>query len=115
MKGFQIGILESGYEPVRVDRVEHINRIDDEIISKIKTAAFVVADFTGHRGGVYFEAGFALGLNTPVIWTCRQDDMRDLHFDIRQYNNIAWRTPEKLAKDLQHRIEATVGKGPGTH
>ena len=111
-EGFQIGILNAGYEPVRVDRVEHTNRIDDEIISQIRTAAFVVADFTGHRGGVYFEAGFALGLNIPVIWTCSQDDMKDLHFDIRQFNTIDWQSPEKLAKDLQHRIEATVGKGP---
>ena len=113
-EGFQIGILKSGYEPVRVDRVEHTNRIDDEILANIRSAAFVVADFTGHRGGVYFEAGFALGLNIPVIWTCRQDDMKNLHFDIRQYNTISWLTPEKLAKDLQHRIEATLGKGPGT-
>ena len=65
--GFQIGILNAGYDPVRVDRVEHINRIDDEIIVFIKNASFVVADFTGHRGGVYFEAGFALGMGLPVI------------------------------------------------
>ena len=110
--GFQVEILEAGYDPVRVDRVEHTNRIDDEIIARIRAAAFVVADFTGHRGGVYFEAGFAFGLNLPVIWTCRQDDMAGLHFDIRQYNTIDWETPSSLATRLQRRIEATVGKGP---
>ena len=110
--GFQVGILNAGYDPVRVDRVEHTNHIDDEIIAQIRTASFVVADFTGHRGGVYFEAGFALGLNLPVIWTCRKDDMADLHFDIRQYNTIDWDSPESLATRLQHRIEATLGKGP---
>ena len=113
-KGFQVGILGAGYDPVRVDHVEHSNRIDDEIIAHIRTAAFVVADFTGHRGGVYFEAGFALGLGLPVIWTCRTDDMPKLHFDIRQYNTIDWKTPEELATRLQYRLEATVGKGPGT-
>ena len=100
--------------PVRVDRVEHTNRIDDEIVAQIRTASFVVADFTGHRGGVYFEAGFALGLNLPVIWTCRKADMADLHFDIRQYNTIDWDSPENLALRLQRRIEATLGKGPKT-
>ena len=110
--GFQIGIINAGYDPVRVDRVEHTNRIDDEIIAHIRAASFVVTDFTGHRGGVYFEAGFALGLNLPVIWTCQKDDMKDLHFDIRQYNTIDWETPEDLALRLQRRIEATVGKGP---
>lgn len=41
---------------------EHSNKIDDEIIGEIRRSAFIVADFTGHRGGVYFEAGFAMGL-----------------------------------------------------
>ena len=111
-KGFRDGILNAGYDPVRVDQVEHVNRIDDEIIALIRSASFVVADFTGHRGGVYFEAGFALGMNLPVIWTCHKDDMDDLHFDIRQYNTIDWDTPDDLALRLQRRIEATLGKGP---
>ena len=110
--GFEVGILNAGYDPVRVDRVEHTNRIDDEIIAQIRAASFVVADFTGHRGGVYFEAGFALGLNLPVIWTCRKDDMPGLHFDIRQFNTIDWETPDELASRLRRRIEATLGKGP---
>ena len=112
--GFQLGILNAGYDPVRMDRVEHANRIDDEIIAHIRMASFVVADFTGHRGGVYFEAGFALGLGRQVIWTCQKADIKDLHFDIRQYNTIDWEDPEDLATRLQHRIEATVGKGPKT-
>ena len=112
--GLQVGIMNAGYDPVRVDRIEHTNRIDDEIIAQIRVSSFVVADFTGHRGGVYFEAGFALGLDLPVIWTCREDDMAHLHFDIRQYNTIDWDTPENLASRLQRRIEATVGKGPKT-
>lgn len=113
-KGFDVGIRNAGYEPVRVDRTEHNNKIDDEIIELIRASSFVVADFTGHRGGVYFEAGFALGINLPVIWTCKEDHMKDLHFYIRQYNTIVWtdRNHEEFVKRLQHRIEATLGKGP---
>ena len=113
-QGFQLGIMRAGYEPVIMNRLEHVNRIDDEIIARIKTSRFVVADFTKHRGGVYFEAGFALGLGLPVIWTCRKDDMKELHFDIRQYNTIDWDEYDELASRLQYRIEATVGKGPKT-
>ena len=113
-KGFQVGITNAGYDPDRADKGEYTNRIDDEIIARIRTAVFVVADFTGHRGGVYFEAGFALGLDLPVIWTCRKDDIKDLHFDIRQYNTIDWETPEELSTRLQRRIEATVGKVQGS-
>ena len=77
-----------------------------------RASAFVIADFTEHSPGVYFEAGFALGLELPVIWTCREDHMKKLHFDIRQYNCIDWETPKDLASRLQHRIEAIAGKGP---
>ena len=112
-RGFQVGVLRAGYDPVRVDRIEHINRIDDEILVQIKEASFVVADFTAHRAGVYFEAGYALGLGLPVIWTCRKDDMHELHFDVRQYNCIEWNAeqPDDLATRLQYRIEAILGKG----
>ena len=110
--GFQIGIMEAGYEPVRMDRVEHINRIDDEIIRQINSSKFVVADFTGHRGGVYFEAGYAMGVGLPVFWTCKKNDMGNLHFDIRQFNCIDWGSSSELADRLQVRLEAVLGKGP---
>lgn len=66
-------ISDAGYTPVRFDREEHVGRIDDLILAEIQESRFLVADFTGHRGGVYFEAGYALGLGLPVIWTCRED------------------------------------------
>lgn len=110
--GFQVGIIEAGYEPVRMDQVEHINRIDDEIIRQINSSKFVVADFTGHRGGVYFEAGYAMGIGLPVFWTCEKSEMANLHFDIRQFNCIGWASPDELAERLSVRLEAVLGKGP---
>ena len=110
--GFQAGVLNAGYNPIRIDRLEHVNRIDDEIIRQINASRFVVADFTGHRGGVYFEAGYALGKNIPVFWTCRKSDMTQLHFDIRQFNCIDWNSPSELASRLSVRIEAVLGSGP---
>lgn len=111
-KGFQSGVFEAGYDPIRIDRTEHINRIDDEIIRQINASKFIIADFTGHRGGVYFEAGYAMGCDIPVFWTCRKDDMSDLHFDIRQFNCIDWETHEDLATRLATRIESVLGLGP---
>jgi hypothetical protein len=111
--GFSAGIAAAGYKPVRVDLVEHAGKIDDEIIAQIKRSKFIVADFTGQRGGVYFEAGFALGLNLPVIWTCHEDHIGDLHFDTRQFNCLLWKDDfAELARRLQMRIEAVVGRGP---
>ena len=112
-EGFEVGIRVAGYHPLRVDGVEHVGKIDDEIIAQIRRSRFVVADFTGHRAGVYFEAGFALGLNLPVIWSCRRDHINDLHFDIRQFNCIDWTEADELADRVQKRIEAVIGAGPG--
>ncbi len=109
--GFRPGIEKAGYDAIRIDQVQHNNKIDDEIIVKINSSLFVVADFTGHRGGVYFEAGYAMGMGLPIIWTCRKDHMEDLHFDVRQYNCIVWKDHDKLANDLKLRIQATVSMG----
>jgi nucleoside 2-deoxyribosyltransferase len=110
--GLAKGISAAGYKPLRIDTKEHANKICDEIISEIRRSRFMVADYTGHRGGVYYEAGYAAGRDLPVILTCKKEDMKGLHFDIRQYNCIDWRSPDELAHRLQVRIEAIVGDGP---
>jgi nucleoside 2-deoxyribosyltransferase len=113
-KGFSRAIEAAGYKSLRIDNKEHANKICDEIIAEIRKSRFVVADFTGHRGGVYFEAGYSLGRDIPVIWACRKADIDKLHFDIRQYNCIDWDTPEELSQRLRVRIEAVIGEGPWT-
>lgn len=108
-----MAIADAGYRPHRVDCAEHNNKIDDEIIAQIRRSRFVVADFTGHRAGVYYEAGFAQGLRLEVIWTCRKDEIEKLHFDVRQYNCIDW-SAENLPDfrtRLTNRIERVLGKG----
>ncbi len=69
-KAISTAVKAAGYSPVRVDQIEHVNRIDDEIIARIRSSKFLIADFTNQRNGVYFEAGFMLGLGRTVIWLC---------------------------------------------
>ena len=106
--GIKPALDSVGYAPMRIDLKEHNEKIDDHIIAEIRRSGLVVADFTGHRGGVYFEAGFAMGLGIPLIWTCREDHIGGAHFDTRQYNHVVWSTPEDLRDRLTARIEATV-------
>ena len=109
----QPAIKNAGYDPKRIDGHQHNNRIDDEIIAMLRRSKFVVADFTGQRGGVYFEAGFALGLGLQVIWTCKKSDLEEVHFDNRQYNFVLWEEGklDEFKVALQNRIEATIGRG----
>lgn len=106
--GIRPGIEDAQCEAVRVDKVHHNEKICDRIVSEIRGCGFLVADVTGHRQGVYFEAGLALGLGKPVIWTCRKDALEDAHFDTRQYNHIAWERPADLRTQLADRIKATL-------
>ena len=110
--GFDPAIRTAGFIPIRIDTKDYVGGISDEIISEIRRSSFVVADYTGQRNGVYFEAGFALGMGITVIPTCRADEVNQLHFDIRHLNTLLWTTPADLADKLSKRIMAVVGTGP---
>jgi hypothetical protein len=132
------GKTKSKFKAIKIDNVEHVNDINDEIIAQIRRSRFMVCDLTGYRGGVYFEAGFAHGLGLDVIYTCRKDwtkaeilkddegnDMEFLidgngnkikvqkegvHFDLAHRNRIEW-DPNKLEEfktKLENRIKAVI-------
>jgi nucleoside 2-deoxyribosyltransferase len=98
---------------VRLDRVEHNDNINDRIMADIRQSEVLVADFTNHKGGVYFEAGFALGLERTVVFTCREDQFSagaGVHFDTRPYNHLLW-SPDSLDEfrtKLSARLQNTV-------
>ena len=94
--------------PFRIDEEKHNEDINFRIVAAIKRSSLLVADFTGQRQGVYFEAGFAMGLGIPVIRCCPREDVQNLHFDTRNYHHIVWDTPDQLQRDLVEQIEATV-------
>lgn len=97
----------TGYQALRIDRKQHNEKIDDAIMAEINKSGLLVADFTGHRGGVYFEAGYAKGIGIPVIFTCHETELEDAHFDTRQYSHIRWTSAEDLRERLIQRIQAT--------
>ncbi|HKO46635.1 MAG TPA: hypothetical protein VJV79_02875 [Polyangiaceae bacterium] len=128
-KGFHVGLRKAGYEPFRVDRSAHNNKIDDEIISNIRKSRILVADLTGARPNVFYEAGFGAGLGRDVLYTCHADYVgyflrcepnastppavesdswfeliSKQAFDIRQFLVMRWTTPDDLAKQLDDRI-----------
>lgn len=126
------------YQAVKIDNVEHVNDINDEIIAQIRRSRFMVCDLSGYSGGVYFEAGFAHGLGLEVIYTCRKDWTKEeslidssmnevstlfdsegreiavkkegVHFDLAHRNRIEWE-PDKLENfktKLTNRIKAVI-------
>jgi nucleoside 2-deoxyribosyltransferase len=110
-KAIAPAIEESGYKSYIVREEKEASSdvtINDKILAGIKRAKFTIADFTGQRNGVYFEAGYALGLGQNVIYCCREDDMKNAHFDTRNYFHIVWKDAEDFKQKLIDKIEVFI-------
>lgn len=99
-----------GFIPILIDEVHYDAdlTINDALIAEIKKSKFMVADFTEHKYGVYFEAGYALGLKRPVIYTCKKDDFSKTHFDTNHYPHIIYTNVDELKEKLKNKIEAWI-------
>jgi nucleoside 2-deoxyribosyltransferase len=130
VSGYEPALRACGYNPYRVDLAPHNNKIDDEIVANIRKSALLVADLTGCRPNVFYEAGLAYGLGKHVLYTCHQthvghflrcapsgpmpagesaswfDQVSDHAFDVRQFLVMGWTTPTDLAKALEGRIRS---------
>ena len=119
------------YDAQTIDEKDFNGDIYDAIIGEIRSSKFIIADFTGNRDGVYYEAGFADGFNIPVIYTCKEDwwdkeveknveaelvngkkesvkiiEKRKVHFDLNHKNFIRWKDGKDLQDKLVIRIKA---------
>lgn len=75
--------------PIRVDRKQHRDDLNNFIRRMIKECDIVLADLTYTRPSVYYEAGFAERFS-PVVYTVRTDHLSRsqpdeqlrVHFDL---------------------------------
>jgi hypothetical protein len=102
----------AGYKSTKADTDDYNTGIMDKIHFDIRRAPFVVADFTNHNLGVYYEAGMAVGHGIPVIPCCPQSDFKEKHFDIAHVNLIVYDSPAELRDRLERRILGSIGPGP---
>jgi hypothetical protein len=104
-----------GITAFRIDELHHNENIDARLLQEIARSELVVADLTYERPSVYFEAGYAMGLKIPVVYTCRSDHLRRLseyqvHFDLRQRNIVKWKDARDrtFPQRLVTRIRTTI-------
>jgi hypothetical protein len=72
---------EFGLEPVRADEVYGPGLIISDVIDQIVNSKVIIADITPPNPNVYFEVGYALALNKPIILLAQKSD-KPLPFDI---------------------------------
>ena len=91
-------IEECGLVPLKINDKKFVGTIVDEIEKEICQSIYIIADLTGGRAGVYYEAGIARGLmlcNHPIklILTCSKTyfDKNGVHFDVNKDNILMYK------------------------
>ncbi|MMZ67494.1 hypothetical protein D1872_300850 [compost metagenome] len=64
----------------------------------------MIADLTGQSSEVYFAAGYAFGLNIPIIWTVHSSGAHIQLPGIEEIRPMVWESVEELAVILQHKL-----------
>ncbi len=65
----------------------------------------LIVDLTGYSPEVYFAAGYAFGLNIPIIWTVHHSSGAHVQLPgIEEIRPIVWESVEELAFILQHKL-----------
>ena len=109
---FKPAAKQAGFDLATLDDQPVAGLIDDRMLVAIRTSAFVVADLSDDNPGAYFEAGYALGLDKPVFFTCEREEWekKKTHFDTNHRYTIPWdkKEPEEAAKKLKAAIRATL-------
>lgn len=108
-------IQSLNYSIMRIDEKEYTGSIIGEIQTEITDSIALIADLTGNRGGVYYEAGIARGLqlcNHPIklILTCKRDFFYNekVHFDVSGDNILLYDDFDDLKNKLQSRLQAIL-------
>jgi len=91
-----------GFNPVRVDQIQHNATVTPEIMRQIEKSVFVIADLTGERPNVYYEVGYAHRADKEVILLSKKGTA--VHFDVAAINRIEYEDYTELTNALEQRV-----------
>ena len=81
-----------GYDLVDMRDRKKAGILDEIMRGRIRDAKFVIVDLTHDNSGAYWEAGYAEGLDKPVIYICEKEKFeRDrTHFNTNHCATVLW-------------------------
>jgi nucleoside 2-deoxyribosyltransferase len=91
-------------DAIRIDEIEHPYRITDLLLRALKNSDLVVADISYERPNVYYEIGYAHGIEQQIILIAKTG--QPLHFDIKDYKVIFYKNMIELEASLKQRLRA---------
>jgi hypothetical protein len=120
-KAILIALDKLKIKGLRVDKINHNEKIDLKILDLIKKSEFGIADLTYARPSVYFEAGILEGQQKPVVFLARKDHFSSkfddelgnyrIHFDLITKNIIPWEVEtidDQLVNKIKQRISLVI-------
>jgi nucleoside 2-deoxyribosyltransferase len=82
----------------------------EKALSEIRKSKFVIANLTGTRSSVFFEAGFAFGLNKDIIFVYDEKGGLPPEFYAKHYQCYAYKDEIELKDILKNAIAARIKK-----
>lgn len=105
-EGIHTALVNTGNKAYFLDKDAHSENIYNIMLKHIHNCKFLIADLTTQNLGVYYEAGYAKALGKRVIFTCKDTDFKNRHFDIQQVQTIRWHNEKDLSEQLANQIRA---------
>lgn len=111
---YKPAIITSGFQPYRVDRDPSVQGILEKIVSEISSSTVCFADITEDNPNVWFEVGYGLAQDKPLLMVSDKNKRRKKYpFDIQNRHVVEFTTEspgdfDKLRKQIETRLPAIV-------
>lgn len=104
--------LRVGLDAVRSDEIYGPGLIIRDIVDRILRSQVVIAEITPENANVYFEIGYALAWNKPIVLLARQGT--ELPFDVSGFRVLFYEDSiggkARLQKGLEQHLRAIMGR-----
>ena len=102
----------TGYELVDMKDRSRAGIIDNIMRAEIRGASFVISDLSHDNLGAYWEAGYAEGLDKPVVYICEEEKFHHPdnkpHFDTNHCTTILWSKSRNGDDEFKKNLTATL-------
>jgi hypothetical protein len=95
-----------GIRAERIDEAQSNKRITDRLLESIGKAEFVIVDLTYPRPNVFYEVGFAQGINKTPVYIAK--DGTKLEFDLKDYPIFFFKNMKQLKDKLELRLKSLL-------
>lgn len=99
---------ETGFEPIRVDKLNQPDSITQTIIDYLLKSELVIADITGHNPNAFYEMGYRASTGKPIIHLkCKNEGIpfdiagiRAFDYDLSDLDSV---------EEIKSRLIKTIG------